>query len=149
MGDLGSIPGLGRSPGKGKDNPLWYSCLENSMNRGAWQVTVHGISKSQTQLSDFQCHYPKFHREDNLSQILHAPNLLEHVLSWKQEGEKGKMRQGKRKSRSQGTFLSCLPLFSSTTDCGMFLAYLLPREQQLLRTADQTEGRQMFSTQQP
>ena len=51
-GDLGSIPVLGRSPGEGKGYPLQYSCLENSMDRGAWQVTVHGVSKSQTQLSD-------------------------------------------------------------------------------------------------
>ena len=52
-GDLGSIPGLGRSPGEGKGYPLQCSCLENSMDRGSWQVTVHGVSKSQTQLSDF------------------------------------------------------------------------------------------------
>ena len=46
-GDLGSIPGLGRSPGEGKDNPLQYSCLENPMNGGAWWATVHGVTKSQ------------------------------------------------------------------------------------------------------
>ena len=48
VGDLGSIPGLGRSPGEGKGYPLQYSGLENSMDRGAWQATVHGVSKSQT-----------------------------------------------------------------------------------------------------
>ena len=42
-GDVGSIPGLGRSPGEGNGNPLQYSCLENPMNRGAWQPTVHGV----------------------------------------------------------------------------------------------------------
>ena len=47
-GDLVSIPGLGRSPGEGKGYPLWYSGLENSMDRGAWQATVHGVSKSWT-----------------------------------------------------------------------------------------------------
>ena len=47
-GDLGSIPGSGRSPGKGNGNPLQYYCLENSMIRGAWQDTVHGVAKSQT-----------------------------------------------------------------------------------------------------
>ena len=47
-GDPGSIPGLGRSPGEGNGNPLQYSCLENSMDRGAWQATVHGIEKSDT-----------------------------------------------------------------------------------------------------
>ena len=47
-GDLGSIPGSGRSPRKGNGNPLQYSCLENPMFRGAWQATVHGVAKSQT-----------------------------------------------------------------------------------------------------
>ena len=51
-GDPGSIPGSGRSPGDGNDNLLQYSCLENSMDRGAWQATVHGVTKSQTQLRD-------------------------------------------------------------------------------------------------
>ena len=53
MGDLGSIPGLGRSPGKGDSYPLQYSGLENSMDRRAWQATVHWVTKSRTQLSDF------------------------------------------------------------------------------------------------
>ena len=44
-GDLGSIPGSGRSPGKGNDNPLQYSCLENSMDRRAWEATVYGIKE--------------------------------------------------------------------------------------------------------
>ena len=47
-GDAGSIPGLGRSPGEGNGNPLQYSCLENPVNRGAWQATIHGVIKSQT-----------------------------------------------------------------------------------------------------
>ena len=51
-GDLGSIPGSGRSPGEGNDSPLQYSCLENFMARGAWQVTVHETAKSWIQLSD-------------------------------------------------------------------------------------------------
>ena len=51
VGDLGSVPGLGRSPGGGHGNPFQYSCLENSMDRGAWRATVHGVTKSQTQLS--------------------------------------------------------------------------------------------------
>ena len=50
--DVGSIPGLGRSPGERKGYPLQYSCLENSMDRGAWQATVHGVTESQTRLSD-------------------------------------------------------------------------------------------------
>ena len=52
-GDLGSIPGSGRSPGEENGNPLQYSCLENSMDGGAWWATVHGVAKSQTRLSDF------------------------------------------------------------------------------------------------
>ena len=52
-GDTGMIPGLGRSPGVGNGNRLWYSCLENFMDRGGWWVTVHGVAKSQTRLSDF------------------------------------------------------------------------------------------------
>ena len=49
--DTGLIPGSGRSPGEGKGKPFQYSCLENSMDRGTWQATVHGVSKRQTQLS--------------------------------------------------------------------------------------------------
>ena len=51
--DLGSIPGSGRSPGEGNGNPLQYSCLENSMDGGAWWATVQGVAKSRTGLSDF------------------------------------------------------------------------------------------------
>ena len=49
-GDVGSIPGLGRSPGGGHGNPLQYSCLENSTDRGAWRATVHRVAKSWTRL---------------------------------------------------------------------------------------------------
>ena len=49
--DVGLIPGSGGSP-RGNGNPLQYSCVENPMDRGAWQVTVNGVIKSQTQLSD-------------------------------------------------------------------------------------------------
>ena len=51
-GDAGSIPGSGRPPGEGNGNALQYSCLGNPMDREAWQATVHGVAKSQTQLSD-------------------------------------------------------------------------------------------------
>ena len=51
-GDVGLIPGLGRSPGEGNDNPFQYSCLGNLMDRGAWWATVHRIAKNQTGLSN-------------------------------------------------------------------------------------------------
>ena len=51
-GDPGSVPGLGRSPGEGNGYPLQYSCLENSMDKGVWQATVHDVAKSWIQLSD-------------------------------------------------------------------------------------------------
>ena len=47
-GDLGLIPGLGRSPGEGNGNPIQYSCLENPMEGGAWWATVHGVAESDT-----------------------------------------------------------------------------------------------------
>ena len=59
-GDLGSIPGSGRSPGEGNGNPLQYSCPENQMDRGAWWATVHGVSKSWTQMSDFTSLHLRF-----------------------------------------------------------------------------------------
>ena len=59
VGDPGSIPGLGRYPEEGNGNPLQYSCLENSMDGGAWWATVHGVAKSRTRLSDFTSHTDK------------------------------------------------------------------------------------------
>ena len=53
--DVGSIPGLGRSPGIGDGNPLQYPCLEKSMDSGAWWATVHGLSKTQTRLNTYAC----------------------------------------------------------------------------------------------
>ena len=47
-GDLGSIPGLGKSPGEGDGNPFQYSCLENPTDRGAWWAAVHGVTESDT-----------------------------------------------------------------------------------------------------
>ena len=54
--DTSSIPGSGRSPGEGHGNPLWYSCLENPMDRGASWDTVHGVAKSQTRLKPLSMH---------------------------------------------------------------------------------------------
>ena len=55
-GDLSLIPELGRSPGEGHGNPLQYSCLENPMDRGAWQATVHRLANSQTRLKPLSTH---------------------------------------------------------------------------------------------
>ena len=60
--DLGLIPGLGRSPGGGNGNPLQYSCLENPMDRGAWQAAVQGVAKSQTGLSEHASYVECWHR---------------------------------------------------------------------------------------
>ena len=69
-GDLGSIPGLGRSPGQGNGSPLQYSCLENPMDRGAWPATVHGVAKSQTWLSDFtSLHFTSHVKDSSISQL--------------------------------------------------------------------------------
>ena len=51
-GNVGSVPGFGRSPGERNGNPLQYSCLENPRDRGAWHTAVHGVAKSWTGLSD-------------------------------------------------------------------------------------------------
>ena len=59
-GDLGSIPGLGRSPGEENGFPLQYSCPENSMDRKAWQAIVLGVAKNRTWLSDFHFYFSHF-----------------------------------------------------------------------------------------
>ena len=59
-GDLGLIPGFGRSPGERKGYPLQYPCLENPMERGTWWATVHGASEGQTRLSDFTFFFSSF-----------------------------------------------------------------------------------------
>ena len=60
VGEPGSIPGLGRSPGELNGNLLQYSCLENPMDRGAWWATIHEVTKSHTQLSDYHFHLHLF-----------------------------------------------------------------------------------------
>ena len=63
VGDLGSVPGLGRFPGEGNGNPLQYSCLENRMDGGAWWSIIHGVAKSRTRLSDFTFTFTFFQLE--------------------------------------------------------------------------------------
>ena len=66
MGDLGLIPGLGRSPGERNGNPFQYSCLENSMDRGAWRATVHGVAKNWPQLSNTFTFFNPIHEGSTL-----------------------------------------------------------------------------------
>ena len=77
--DVASIPGLGRSLREGNGNPLWYSCLENPMDRGAWWATVYEVAKSQTWLSDWHTHRQE---EDGRPQVT--------VLTWFLWKERGK-----------------------------------------------------------
>ena len=80
VGDLGSVLGLGRSPGEGNGSPLQYSCLENSMDRRAWQTTVHGLAKSRTQLSDSHTHThtPHIFLVANVMVLFRGP-ILVHI----------------------------------------------------------------------
>ena len=64
VGDLGSICGSGRCPGVGNGNPLQSSCLEYSMNKGAWWAIAHGVSKSQTRLSARACAHTHTHTQE-------------------------------------------------------------------------------------
>ena len=75
------IPGLGRSPGEGNSNPLQYSCLKNSMDRGGWWATVHGVAKSQTRLSDFTFFLSFFLLLLVFSLILTVASSFLHLLS--------------------------------------------------------------------
>ena len=79
---MGSIPGLGKSPGGGNGNPFQYSCMENSMDRGAWRATIHRVAKSWTWLSNFtftfiQLKYVNWNFDRNLK--AHLPSLSHHV----------------------------------------------------------------------
>ena len=78
VGDQGSIPGSGRSPGEGNGNPLQYSCLENPMDGEAWWATIHGVAKSQTLLNDFTFFLAFF-----LFSFLHSSVILPLIPSHK------------------------------------------------------------------
>ena len=81
VGDLGLIPGLGRSPGEGNGNPLQYSCLENPMDGGAWWAIVHGVAKSRTLVSDFTFTFKAFDYVDHnkLWKILKEMGISDHL----------------------------------------------------------------------
>ena len=82
--DAGSISGLGRSPGGGHGNPLQYSCLENSMDRGTWRAIAHGVAKSQTRVKRLSMHHAMLyvnHIPRNLGKIMLDKCLDGGVLS--------------------------------------------------------------------
>ena len=80
VGDLGLIPGWGRSLREGNGNPLQYSCLENPMDGGAWWATVHGVTKSRTRLSDFTITYHYQPRDRTAAPA--TPALQVNYLQW-------------------------------------------------------------------
>ena len=85
-GDPGSIPGSGRSPGEGNGSSLQYSCLENSMDWGAWWATVRGVAKTQTRLSDFTFFhfstlYSQLFMTMNSQMILKVKQILNPLLT--------------------------------------------------------------------
>ena len=76
--DVSSIPGLGRCPGGGHGNPLQYSCLENPMERGAWQATVHRFAKSRTRLKPLSTHtqaHPHFREKLRPREVKSLPTF--------------------------------------------------------------------------
>ena len=83
-GDQGSIPESGRSPGEGNGNPLQHSCLENLMDGGAWQATVHGVAKNWTRLSNFMIQKKlNFKSRLDLPYInMNPPQVYTCSLSW-------------------------------------------------------------------
>ena len=91
-GDAGSIPGSGSSPGGGRGNPLQYSCLEDPVDRGAWWATMHGVTKSQTQLKQLSSSSSTYKGFPGGSVVKNLPVMQEtQVLSlgWKEPLEKG------------------------------------------------------------
>ena len=86
--DTGSIPGWGRSRGEGNGYPLQYSCLEKSMNRGAWRATVHGLAKSQTWVTNtlfslnYYLSYLSCHRKLPEEYLLHSSLNFQSVAMW-------------------------------------------------------------------
>ena len=83
-GDLGSIPGLGRSPGEGSGNPPQYSCLENPMDQGAWWAIVHGVAKSRTWLSDLTSLHFKLQprNKDITTSLMYLLRAKEKLHQW-------------------------------------------------------------------
>ena len=81
--DLVLITGLGKSPGEGNGNPLQYSHLENSVDWGAWQATVHWVAKSQIWLSDGAHRYQKLHNTGSLNTLSQVGRCGSHIPRWR------------------------------------------------------------------
>ena len=92
-GDLGSIPQSGRSSGEGNGNPLQYSCLENPTDGGAWWAAVHGVTKSQTRLSDFTSFLPSFLMAGSKEELKGL------FLNMKEESEKAGLKLNIQKTK--------------------------------------------------
>ena len=109
-GDPGSIPQLGRAPGKGNSNPCQYSCLENYKDRGAWWATVHGVPKSQMKLSNF--HFSLSQHNISLGICILKPEIdttyLRKFVNTKHWWESG-ATTGLRHRWLQGTMAVFLP----------------------------------------
>ena len=83
VGDVGSIPGWGRSPGEGNKNPLHYFCLENPMDRGAWWATAFGVAKRRTWLNDMHAYRVYVHRGEIMGGYLDLPtSSLQNCEKW-------------------------------------------------------------------
>ena len=104
VGDPGSIPGSGRSPGEGNGNPLQYSCLENSMDGGAWWATVHGVAKSRTRPSDLTKHVGARSTSSNVSwisdMVKFCPQLQSaQIIFEPAKSKRRRLGQGKSRKR--------------------------------------------------
>ena len=97
--DASSIPGSRRSPGGGHGNPLQYSCLENSTDRGAWWATVHGVTKNQAQLKQLSTHKCVCQSNSSVNKMGRDPALIELLLSdsihWGQRARNRRMLQAR------------------------------------------------------
>ena len=82
-GDVGSVPELGRSPGEGNGNPLQYSCLENPMDRGAWQATVHRVTKESGTTYQLNSNYTHTTDQSECKAWMPArPDIKPSVSGW-------------------------------------------------------------------
>ena len=87
VGDLDSIPGSGRSPGEGNDNPPQYSCLQNPMDGWAQQATVHGVTKSRTRLSEFTFYFLAMHMDFFFFTYTHIIKVIQRGEDFSQKTE--------------------------------------------------------------